>query len=488
MTLLKVPSSLQILRDRWDDPNDDVDGQFRRQPWRDIARPEQLAPTLLWFIWLILAGRGWGKTITGAQWAADKGRRYPGARIALVAATFADGRDTMVEGETGLLEVFLPHELRGGEIDKAWNRSLGELYLANGTRYKIYSSEKPRQLRGPQHHFAWADEIAAWKDAALGTAKDTTWSNLNIGVRLRAKETWPGDYRPQIVATTTPARVALLKIPDQQAEAEPSRAGLLQRPGVHVTRGRTMDNIHNLADSYREQVVDPLVGTRLGRQELDGELIEDVEGALWSQAQLDDDRVTVGRLPALVGVVTSVDPATKSTEASDETGIVTLARGLDTHGYVLEDSTLKGTPIEWASAAWLAALRHGSEAIVVEDNQGGDMVLETMRAAFSGFVSDSYRRAGRMAPPVRQVTSIVNKRARATPVAGMYEQHMFHHVSGEHDLVLLEDELTGWDGSGDSPNRLDALVHGARYLFVPASSKSQQTVVSGRWGKASGRR
>ena len=160
-----------------------------------------------------MAGRGWGKTRTGAEWIAEKARRYPGARCGLVAQTAADGRDVMVEGESGLLSVLDPAELRGGAIDSAWNRSLGELFLANGSRFKIYSSEKPQKLRGPQHHFVWGDEPTYWYDHAKGTAKDTTFSNMVIGCRLPARPGWDADYRSQVCLTCTPRRTALLKVP-----------------------------------------------------------------------------------------------------------------------------------------------------------------------------------------------------------------------------------------------------------------------------------
>lgn len=458
--------------------------------WQVEARPEQLSPAGAWFVWLILAGRGWGKTRTGAEWVAEQARQFPGCRVALVAATFADGRDTMVEGESGLLSVLDPSELRGGDVDKAWNRSLGELFWANGSRAKIYSSEKPRQLRGPQHHFAWADEIAQWEDARLGCAQDTTWSNLAIGVRLPARPDWPAGFSARVVATTTPKPVALLRVADRLAGENPALAGLLQRDTTVTTRGRTQDNLANLSTTYRQTVVDPLAGTRLGRQELDGLLLEDVEGALWTLTQIEADRVLVGALPRFVQVVTAVDPATTSTAGADHTGIVTAARGVDNHGYVLGDATLRDTPIGWGVAAWRAALQHGSEAIVVEDNQGGEMVETVLATAWQQVAAD-YQRAGRMPPPIRRVHAVSNKRTRAVPIATMYEQHLWHHVAGapgdslisSNPLVLLEDQMTTWDGSGDSPDRVDALVHAGRFLFLGQAGPGRSTVVpQGRWG------
>ena len=194
-----------------------------------------------------------GKTRTGAEWVVAKARTYPGARIALVGQTFQDGRDTMVEGESGILEALEDHELRGGSRERAWNRSIGELFLANGSRFRVFSSEKPNRLRGPQHHFAWGDEPATWYDAPRGPTEDTTWSNLEIGCRLPI-----GDAEPQILLTATPKPVRLLT----QRDTEP--LGVLHRETTAITRGHTDENLDNLASSYRERVVDPLRGTASG--------------------------------------------------------------------------------------------------------------------------------------------------------------------------------------------------------------------------------
>ena len=486
MTLARPPSPFALAAERY------AETAARRTTWADMARPEQLSPPhrvtiagqlVLWFIWLILAGRGFGKTKTGAEWAAEMGRRYPAARIALVAATFADARDTMVEGDAGLLSCLTDDELRGGSVDKAWNRSLGELYLANGTRYKCYSSEKPRKLRGPSNHFGWGDEVAQWTDAKLGVAQDTTWSNLVINVRLPARPEWDAtEFATRIVVTTTPKRVPLLKVPPDVLRAEPHRAGLLQQERVVITRGRTDDNLANLSETYLENVVEPLRGTRLGRQELDAEYLEDVEGAFWSSEDLEADRVRPGDMPPLVSIITAVDPATTNKPTSAETGIVTVARGLDDHGYALGDVSGRYSPLDWGVAVWLAALEHGSEAIVVEDNAGGDLVESNLAAAWA-LVANKYAQAGRLPPPVRRIHAQKNKRARAASVAVMSERHVMHHVYGA-PLSLLEDQLTGWDGEGDSPDRLDAYVHGLRWLFLPQTRQDKGAGVTAgeRWG------
>lgn len=460
--------------------------------WQAEARPNQLPPAGDWFVLLFLAGAGWGKTRTGAEWAASKGRRFPGCRFALVAPTFADGRDIMVEGESGLLACFADIELRGGSRDTAWNRSLGELYLANGSRYKIYSSERPRQLRGPQHHFAWGDEPAEWTDADLGAKaspeKDTTWSNLTMRLRLPALGHWPSDYRPQVVLTGTPKRKKLLKSRDE------NNPGLLQQERVVVVRGRTDENLANLSDDYVARQIEPLRGTRLGKQELDAELLEDVEGALWTDERIERGRVTPAYAHQHVAAkVTSVDPATTTKSTSDLTGIVVVGADQAGHGYVLDDRTPKepAPPAEWAEAAWRAAVEWECEAIVVEDNQGGDMVEHTLLSVWPTLdISRKY-----LPPPIGRVHAVKNKRARATPIAAMAEQEpaRLHHVPDEGvDLTLLEDELTTWDGTGESPDRLDAMVHGLRWLLLPneqsAGRGPKQVVTQGRWASVSGRR
>lgn len=460
--------------------------------WRQEARTNQLPPSGDWFVLLFLAGAGWGKTRTGAEWAASKGREFTGCRVALVAPTFADGRDIMVEGESGLLACFADIELRGGSRDTAWNRSLGELYLANGSRYKVYTSERPRQLRGPQHHFAWGDEPAEWADAHLGARAtpetDTTWSNLTMRLRLPALGHWPSHYRPQIVLTGTPKRKPLLKSRDE------NNPGLLQQDNVVVVRGRTDENLANLSEDYVRRQIDPLRGTRLGRQELDAELLEDVEGALWTDAMLERGRVPHSAVDfRITARVVSVDPATTAKVTSDLTGIVVVGCDAGGDGYVLDDRTHPEPvgPAVWAETAWRAAVDWECEAIVVEDNQGGEMVEHTLTSVWPTL--DLARKV--LPPPIRRVHAVSNKRARATPISTMAEQDppRVHHVTGTPgvDLGALEDELTSWDGSGDSPDRMDAMVHGLRWLLLPGEQRvdgGRQVVARGRWAGASGRR
>lgn len=423
---------------------------------------------------------GMGKTRTGAEWCADTARRFPGARIALVAPTFADGRDTMVEGESGLLSVFHDSELRGGTQDSAWNRSMGELYLANGSRFKIYSSEKPKQLRGPQFHFAWGDEPAYWNDVEQGTAKDSTWSNLNFALRLPPIPGWVRGYQPRGVLTTTPRRVPLLKVPDETARTKPYMAGLLQRPKqVMVTTGSTMDNLENLAQDYREAVVEPLVGTTLGRQELGGQMLEDVEGALWTQAELDAHRVDT---PAarLQRVVVSFDPAGGGGFGHDEHGIIVAGsigtkRHLDL--YALQDLSLNGTPNQAARRCILAYLEWNATSIVYEKNQGQDWIPTTIESVWASMTTRTHPNTppelaayeGQHAPRMEYVTAVKSKAERATPVAGLYQQGKAHHVG---TMSVLEGQLTTWvPGDSNSPDRLDALVWAMTWLYDMAGTE-----------------
>lgn len=430
--------------------------------WGAEARPEQIPPDSPWFIWLILAGRGWGKTRTGAEWAAAMGRRYPGARIALVAPTAADGRDTMVEGESGLLSVIADAELRGGTRDKGWNRSLGELFLANGTRFKVFSAEKPSRLRGPQHHFVWADEPAAWQDAYRGAQaspeRDVTWSNLVIGARNKAHDDWPAGFRPQIVATTTPKLVRLLKVPDTEAAREPAKAGLMQQPHVTVTTGRTDDNLDNLAASYIDTVVTPLRGTRLGQQELDAKLLEDVEGALWTH-DVDKAReegrglIRHGNLPesGLGRRVLAVDPS-DGEEDSDEYALCVATVDTDGVGYVLHSSGVRLGPTGNVDATARLYEQWECDTVIVEKNHGGGYLPAMLRAKDL---------------PVRVVSASQGKRTRAEPIAAKYGIGMpgVIHV-GEHDV--LETQLTSYTGAPgqESPDRLDALVWALTALLV----------------------
>ena len=418
---------------------DEADGLVAAR-WEDIARPEQIAPPGDWFVWLILAGRGWGKSRTAAEWAAMKGRRFPGCRVALVARTIGDARDTMVEGDSGLLNCFSASEMRGGSYEDGWNRSMGELYLANGSRYKTYSSEKPWRLRGPQHHFAWGDEACFWEDSHKGCITDTTWVNLTITCRLKKKPGWPDDYKGQIVVATTPRPVLLLKTNDP----DPSRLGIMQRDTTIITRGKTSDNLGNLSEEYKQNVIAPLLGTRLGRQELDAELLEDNDAALWRREWIDETRITdPAALPDLIRVIVGVDPAVTDGESSAQTGIIVAGASRNGHGYVLADYTLRATPKEAMKKVVQAANDFKADRVVAEVNNGGDYIGTLLKTVDPDIAYQSVR-ASR------------GKAIRAEPVSSLYEQRRIHHVGS---FPYLEDSFCSWTPlDAESPDRLDAAV------------------------------
>jgi phage terminase large subunit-like protein len=464
----------------------------RQRSWlTSERRPAQILPPLAseWLVWLILAGRGWGKTRTGAETVADWAREHPGCRIALIAITFADGRDTMVEGESGLLAVLDPAELRGGAVDSAWNRSLGELFLANGSRFKIYSSERPRQMRGPQHHFAWGDELASWIDAWKGPAKDTTWSNLLFGLRLPAAPNWPADYAPRCIVTTTPKPVALLRVAKSVLAREPHKAGLLQRDDTVVTTGTTTDNLANLSATFKKVIVDPLMGTTLGRQELEAQILDDVEGALVSHETLDRGRRLIGEVPHLLQTVVSVDPAETANDTSDETGIVVVGADATGDGWVADDRSDRMTPDQWGRTVWEAVIDHGATAVVVEDNAGGDMVEHVLATTWSVLAAERQRRG--LPTPVVPIVRVhpsgpkQGKWMRASALQPMLEQGRIHLVNDARRpgvLDALEDQLTSWTGDPDeaSPDRVDAMVHGLSWLLFPRQRAVKKTGPPGR--------
>jgi len=380
----------------------------RLPQWAELAREEQKPPGGDWSTWLYMAGRGAGKTRAGSEWVHQQVR--DGARrIALVGATAADCRDVMVEGESGLLATASPMDM------PLYEPSRRRLTWQSGAIATTYSAEEPDRLRGPQHDAAWCDELAAWRYGAA-------WPMLLLGLRLGGK--------PRALVTTTPRPTKLVK-------------ELIAQPTTVVTRGSTYDNRANLAESYMEQIVKRYEGTRLGRQELMGEIIEDVEGALWTLMMLDELRVDDA--PDLERVVVGVDPAVSAHQDSDETGIVAVGIGVDGEGYVLADRSCKLSPAGWARI--VAGLYHDLEAdrVVVEANQGGEMVEYTLAT-----VDQSV--------PVKRIHASRGKRLRAEPVAALYEQARVHHVGV---FSALEDQMMSFTGdSGGADDRVDALVHG----------------------------
>jgi phage terminase large subunit-like protein len=441
--------------------------------WDFWCRPSQREPEGDWFLWFLRGGRGASKTRVGAEFSKQRCLAMPDQRWALVAETFADGRDTMVEGESGLLSILPWRALRGGDSDDAWNRSLGELFLANGSRMKIYSSEKPGQLRGPQHHGAWGDEPAKWRDAYLGDEEDTTWSNLLFGLRLGAK--------PQVVLTGTPKPVKLLV-------GTPDRPGLLKDPKNVISRMSSYDNLENLSPVYRDIVLPRYEGTALGRQEIHGELIEAVEGAIFSYDDIARHRVNQSEEApfdpfALRRRLVAVDPAGTAEKRSDECGMVVLGESAPRkearEAFVLQDASAR-MPVEvWASRAVDLAITWKATRIVAEVNYGGDLVM-------SAVVAECERRGAKITKVRRRkpdgtesgwdwtidleewaftvagVWAKDSKSLRAEPHAIRYKQGRVHHVGV---FVELEAEQTTWVPGEESPNRLDALVHGLTDIF-----------------------
>lgn len=406
-----------------------------REAWLATARPNQVTPDGDWNVWLVMAGRGFGKTRVGAEDTARYMIDNPRARIAVVAPTFADARDTCIEGESGLLVVLDRYGYRPGE-NLTWTRTEGLLRLPNRSQAKLFSAEKPARLRGPQHHRAWVDELAqVVKDAP------DAWDMLMFGLRL-------GD-RPRVVATTTPLPVKVVKELVKRADRD-----------VVLTRGSTYDNAEHLAGPALEQFKARYEGTRLGRQELYADLLDDVPGALWMRAWLDEKRVQ--RAPELSQVVIAVDPAVTSGEDADETGIIAAGRGVDGRYYVLADRSVRTTPADWAGR--VVALYDDFEAneVVIEVNQGGEALTTLLRQVRPNL-------------PVREVHAKKGKRVRAEPVSALYEQGKVSHVGA---LDPLEDQLTTWlPEQVESPDRMDALVYALLYLSSGGSAAAFMDVL-----------
>jgi len=386
--------------------------------WELWSRSEQEWPAGDWHTWLIMAGRGFGKTRTGAETVRQVINRAPNQRIALVGPIASDCRDVMVEGESGLLNVFPPNQRPVYEPSKR------RVTFHNGSRAMLYTAEEPARLRGPQHHFAWCDELASYPDLK------ELWSNLQFGLRL-------GDD-PRALVTTTPRPLPFL-------------VELLADVGTVVTRGSTFDNRANLPASQLENYRRLYGGTRIGRQELGGELLGETEGALWTRETIEKSRIK--RAPAeLARVVVAIDPATTSGEDSDDTGICAFGIDAAGDGYVLADDTCHLPPAQWARRSVDTFDRWGGDRIIGEANNGGDMVELTVRTE-------------RRNVPYEKVHASRGKVARAEPVAALYEQGRIHHCGA---FAGLEDEMANFVPGklAKSPNRVDALVWAASYLML----------------------
>lgn len=400
-----------------------------KELWNAWAHGGQAAPPGDWRVWMLVAGRGFGKTRAGAEWISGLARANPSLRIALVGATHADVRRVMIEGTSGLLAV--AHD---GERP-IWQPSLGRLRFASGAEAAVFGGADPEPLRGPEHDVAWADELAKWK------RPDDTWHNLDLGLRV-------GD-RPRVLVTTTPRPLPLLR-------------RLLGASNTAVTGGRTVDNFH-LPAEYLSAMAETYAGTRLGRQELDGELLDDVEGSLWPRALIDACRVRADAVPELARVIVGVDPPGGSGPGADACGIVVVGLGKPdpvtghAFGYVLDDASVRGErPDGWARAAAAAYRRWNADRLIAEKNMGGEMVEAVLRGVEPGL-------------SMRLMHASRGKVARAEPVAALYERGLVFHAGA---FPTLEDELAGltanggYEGPGGSPDRADALVWGLSELML----------------------
>jgi phage terminase large subunit-like protein len=408
--------------------------------WWGWAHDSQKEPKGDWRVWLIRAGRGFGKTRAGAEWVQAYVRANPEARVALVGGTMGDVVKVMVEGPAGLIAC-----AHHGERLR-WLRDRGELHLGEKAVAHVYSAEAPEALRGPEHDIAWCDELAKW-----GCGGERAWDNLMLGLRRGAA--------PRVLVTTTPRRVALM---DKVTAA----------PGLHETLGRTRENPH-LPESFVTAMLAEHGGTRWGRQELDGEMLEDVERALWSRDLLERQRVAAA--PALVRVVVGVDPP--AGVDGDACGIVAVGLARDGQGYVLEDASVGGaSPQGWAHAVAACAARHRAERVVAEANQGGAMVESVLRAADAAL-------------PVKLVHASRGKAARAEPVSLLYEKGTAWHAGA---WPQLEDEMCGlqlgggYEGPGRSPDRADALVWAMHALML--APRGGEAAVRPLWDTAPRRR
>lgn len=399
--------------------------------WSFWGRPQQLQPTWDWRIWLLLAGRGFGKTRTGAEFIREEVEAGRAERIALVGATAADVRDVMITGPAGIMAVCPPWFMPKYEPSKR------RLTWPNGAIATCYSADKPARLRGPNHDLAWADELAAWR-------YPESFDQLMLTMRH-------GD-NPRTVITTTPRPIPMVR--ELLKRRHDLDEGIIGDRDVHVTRGTTYENAENLASQFLRDIIRQYEGTNLGRQELLAQVLDEIEGALWSLAQLDQLRVK--RRPSnLVRVGVAVDPSATSSETSDETGIVVVGKDQDDIGYVLEDYSGRYTPADWARKVLRAVRDHQADFIAVEVNQGGEMVVHTLRSMLV---------PGEVLPRIIEVHASKGKFARAEPISALYEQRRIRHIG---TLAKLEDQMCTWvpGDSKKSPDRVDALVWGMTALF-----------------------
>jgi phage terminase large subunit-like protein len=383
--------------------------------WLYQARDQQYLPDGNWVDWLILAGRGFGKTRSGAETVREWIKKY--SIVNLLAATADDARDIMIEGESGILAICPNHER------PEYKASKRQLVWPNGAKSLIFTADEPERLRGKQHMKLWADELASWR-------YPESWDQARFGLRL-------GD-NPQTVVTTTPRPTKIIR-------------DLAKAPTTYVTRGSTYDNRRNLAPAFFNEIIRKYEGTRLGRQELNAEILDDNPNALWKRDRIDELRLN--KAPDLIRVVVGVDPSVTSLKTSDETGIVVAGIGKDQHAYIIHDLSLIASPDGWGRVAVAAYNDNEADRMIAEVNNGGDLVEMLIRT---------------IDPKVayKKVHASRGKAKRAEPIAALYEQGKVHHVGS---FPKLEDQMCSYDPedeNGDSPDRMDALVWALTELML----------------------
>jgi len=382
--------------------------------WFETARDAQTAPVGDWNLWLILAGRGWGKTRVGAMDILMYAMTNPNVECGVVVPTFGDLRRVAFGGVSGIMK-FVPKECLLKGRGQGYSSTSQEIRLWNGSKIVGFSATEPERLRGVQFHRAWCDEIAAWQ-------YPEAFDQLMFGLRL--------GNNPQCIVTTTPKPNAIIR-------------NLLKRKGAVVTRGNTFDNAANLAPAALEQMREKYEGTRLGRQELYAEVLDELEGALWSYGMFEGQRLREEEMPELKRVVVAIDPSVTNTESSDETGII--AAGVDEQNkfYVLEDASLNASPDGWARRAVDLFYKHSADRIIAEVNNGGDLVESLLKTVDRTV-------------PYKKVHASRGKTVRAEPIAALYEQKKVYHVGSFNEL---EEQMTSYVAGGrKSPDRMDALV------------------------------
>jgi len=395
--------------------------------WLKTARAKQVAPEGNHYIWLILAGRGWGKTRTGAQDIVLYALRNPNSQCAVVAPTHGDLRRVCFGGPSGLLSI-IPKECYAKSRDyKGYSSSTSEIRLFNGSKISGFAAQEPDRLRGPQFHRAWCDELAAWR-------YPETFDQLMFGLRL--------GNNPQCVITTTPKPTKLIK-------------ELVERDDVHVTKGNTFENEENLAESALAMLKERYEGTTMGRQELYAEIVDNLEGALWRSDMIDETRLSANEERELTNIIVAIDPAVTANENSDETGIIVVGKDANNEYYVLEDISGKYSADKWGRMAVRAYYEWEADRVVAEVNNGGDLVERLLRNIDTDI-------------PYRSVHATRGKLVRAEPIAALYEQKRVHHVGS---FPELESQMCTYTGDiKTSPDRLDAMVWGLSEL---SKSKGQ---------------